>query len=117
MSPCSKLKKNMEAKMAKKPEGQNDINFLNMSPDVEEKVRRATEAVVEYMVLQRGGAESIKETLIALCNDLGANKESEKRLKKAVKTCAGAIVKSSAKTIQADNEATERLLERLGELS
>lgn len=102
--------------MAKKAEGKNEIDFLNMSPDVEEKVRKATKAIAEYMGRQREEAESISLTLTQLSQDLDANKQSEKRLKKTVRTAATALIRQSAKSIQADNEATERLLERLGEL-
>lgn len=91
----------------------NYIDFLNLSDNEVDKIRRTVKAIAEYYGERAAVNESIKMTLEDLVDTLNPDKETAAKLKKYVKTCATAFYKDSAERVRDENTELERVLEQI----
>jgi Na+-transporting NADH:ubiquinone oxidoreductase subunit NqrA len=100
-----------------KIQGGNAIDFANLDKAQLDKMKTAVKVLSEYDGEITNINESKKQTLDDLVTNMGADKDSAKKLKKYVKVAARARRTDGAEEIRDDNTAIERLLIALGELS
>lgn len=91
------------------------VDPLCMDAEQERIVLGAIKTVAEYLNDLAGTNDSIKETLELTIQDLSADKDSAKLVKKYVKTTARHYFKQNGDAMKNDNAVVEHLLDKLSE--
>jgi hypothetical protein len=93
------------------------VNVDPLSMDVEQEriVLGAVKTVAEYLNDLAGTNDSIKETLDLTIQDLSADKDSAKLVKKYIKATARHYFKQNGDAMKTDNAVVETWLDKLSE--